>query len=80
MHPLSSFTLRQATPQDRLEDDGADQERVKEVAAPSGLVRVLGHGYGHARSGEETRQVEMVCVDDLVGADDVNRRIEPLVE
>jgi len=35
---------------------------------------------GYARTGEETRQVEMVCVDDLVAADDVYRRIDPLVE
>jgi transposase len=35
---------------------------------------------GRARTGEETRQVEMVCVDDLVAADDVYRRVEPLVE
>jgi transposase len=30
--------------------------------------------------GDETRQVEMVCVDDLVAVDDPYRRIEPLVE
>lgn len=32
------------------------------------------------RTGEETRQVQMVCLDDLVPADDVLRRIEPLVD
>lgn len=32
------------------------------------------------RTGEETRQVQMVCLDDLVSADDVLRRIEPLVD
>jgi transposase len=32
------------------------------------------------RSGEETRQVQMVCLDELVGADDVLRRIEGLVD
>jgi len=32
------------------------------------------------RSGEETRQVQMVCVDDLVPADDELRRIEALVD
>lgn len=32
------------------------------------------------RSGEETRQVQMVCVDDLVPADDELRRIERLVD
>jgi transposase len=32
------------------------------------------------RSGEETRQVQMVCVDDLVPADDELRRIEQLVD
>ncbi len=35
---------------------------------------------GHARTGEQTRQVEMVCVDDLVGSDDPYRRIERLLE
>ncbi|MGI8513192.1 MAG: transposase [Solirubrobacteraceae bacterium] len=35
---------------------------------------------GHARSGEQTRQVEMVCVDDLVPPGDLYRRIEALVE
>ena len=34
---------------------------------------------GHARTGEETRQVQMVCVDDLVPADDGYRRVERLV-
>lgn len=32
------------------------------------------------RSGEETRQVQMVCLDDLVPADDDLRRIEGLVD
>src|SRR3954454_23693475 len=32
------------------------------------------------RSGEETRQVKMVCLDDLVPADDELRRIEALVD
>ena len=32
------------------------------------------------RSGEETRQVQMVCVDDLVPADDELRRIERLID
>jgi hypothetical protein len=32
------------------------------------------------RSGEETRQVQMVCLDDLVAADDEFRRIEALVD
>jgi len=32
------------------------------------------------RSGEETRQVQMVCLDDLVPADDELRRIERLVD
>src|SRR3954451_21861916 len=32
------------------------------------------------RSGEETRQVQMVCLDDLVPADDDLRRIEALVD
>jgi transposase/IS5 family transposase len=32
------------------------------------------------RTGEETRQVQMVCLDDLVPADDVLRRVEPLVD
>lgn len=32
------------------------------------------------RSGEETRQVQMVCLDDLVPADDELRRIEQLVD
>jgi transposase len=32
------------------------------------------------RSGDETRQVQMVCVDDLVPADDELRRIERLVD
>ena len=32
------------------------------------------------RTGEETRQVQMVCLDDLVPVDDVLRRIEPLVD
>jgi len=35
---------------------------------------------GHPRTGEHTRQVEMVCVEDLVGSDDPYRRIERLVE
>ena len=32
------------------------------------------------RSGEETRQVQMVCLDDLVPADDGLRRIEALID
>ena len=32
------------------------------------------------RSGEETKQVQMVCLDDLVPADDELRRIEALVD
>lgn len=32
------------------------------------------------RSGEETRQVQMVCLDDLVPADDELRRIEALID
>ena len=32
------------------------------------------------RSGEETRQVQIVCLDDLVPADDELRRIEALVD
>ena len=32
------------------------------------------------RTGEETRQVQMVCLDDLVPADDELRRIERLVD
>lgn len=32
------------------------------------------------RTGAETRQVQMVCLDDLVPVDDVLRRIEPLVD
>jgi transposase len=32
------------------------------------------------RSGEETRQLRMVCVDELVRADDLLRRVEGLVE
>src|SRR5512138_3174236 len=32
------------------------------------------------RSGEETRQVKMVCLDDLVPVDDDLRRIEALVD
>lgn len=31
------------------------------------------------RAGEQTRQVQMVCLDDLVGDDDVLRRVERLV-
>jgi transposase len=31
------------------------------------------------RTGEQTRQVQMVCVDELVGEDDVLRRVERLV-
>ncbi len=34
---------------------------------------------GHARTGEETQQLQMVSLDDLVPADDRYRRIEPLV-
>src|SRR3982750_4598147 len=32
------------------------------------------------RSGEETRQMQVVCVDDLVAADDDLRRIEALID
>ena len=32
------------------------------------------------RSGEETRQMQVVCLDDLVAADDDLRRIEALVD
>ncbi|MBA3508806.1 MAG: hypothetical protein H0T19_01780 [Thermoleophilaceae bacterium] len=32
------------------------------------------------RSGEETRQVQMVCLDDLVPAEDELRRIEALID
>ena len=32
------------------------------------------------RTGEETRQVQMVCLDELVGEDDVLRRVERLVD
>lgn len=32
------------------------------------------------RSGEETRQVQMVCLDDLVPADDELRRVEALID
>jgi len=32
------------------------------------------------RTGEETRQVQMVCLDELVGGDDVLRRVERLVD
>ena len=32
------------------------------------------------RTGEETRQVQMVCLDELVAGDDVLRRIERLVD
>ena len=31
------------------------------------------------RTGEQTRQVQMVCLDELVAADDVLRRVERLV-
>lgn len=34
---------------------------------------------GLARTGDETRQVQMVCLDDLVAADDPYRRIERVV-
>ena len=40
----------------------------------------MAHAAFSVRSGEETRQVQMVCVDDLVPADDVFRRIERLVD
>jgi transposase len=47
---------------------------------PSGPVRTLrGMAIGHARTGEETQQLQMVSLDDLVPADDRYRRIEPLV-
>ena len=32
------------------------------------------------RTGEETRQVQMVCLDELVAGDDVLRRVERLVD
>lgn len=31
------------------------------------------------RTGEQTRQVQMVCLDELVGDDDLLRRVEQLV-
>jgi transposase len=40
----------------------------------------MAHAAFAVRSGEETRQVQMVCVDDLVPADDELRRIERLVD
>src|SRR3954449_1964896 len=40
----------------------------------------MAHAAFAIRSGEETRQVQMVCLDDLVPADDELRRIERLVD
>jgi transposase len=40
----------------------------------------MAHAAFSVRSGEETRQVQMVCLDDLVPADDDLRRIERLVD
>jgi transposase len=40
----------------------------------------MAHAAFAVRSGEETRQVQMVCVDDLVPVDDELRRIERLVD
>jgi transposase len=40
----------------------------------------MAHAAFAVRSGEETRQVQMVCVDDLVPADDGLRRIERLID
>lgn len=40
----------------------------------------MAHAAFAVRSGEETRQVQMVCLDDLVPADDELRRIERLVD
>jgi transposase len=40
----------------------------------------MAHAAFAVRSGEETRQVQMVCVDDLVPADDELRRIERLID
>src|SRR3954453_9708488 len=40
----------------------------------------MAHAAFLVRSGEETRQVQMVCVDDLVAVDDDLRRIERLVD
>jgi len=40
----------------------------------------MAHAAFSVRSGEETRQVQMVCLDDLVPADDPLRRIERLVD
>jgi transposase len=40
----------------------------------------MAHVAFSVRSGEETRQVQMVCLDDLVPADDELRRIERLVD
>ncbi len=36
----------------------------------------MAHAAFSVRSGEETRQVQMVCLDDLVPVDDDLRRIE----
>jgi transposase len=40
----------------------------------------MAHAAFAVRSGEETRQVQMVCVDDLVPVDDELRRIERLID
>ena len=40
----------------------------------------MAHAAFSVRSGEETRQVQMVCLDDLVPVDDDLRRIERLID
>jgi len=40
----------------------------------------MAHAAFSVRSGEETRQVQIVCLDDLVPVDDDLRRIERLVD
>src|SRR4051812_49865508 len=40
----------------------------------------MAHAAFSVRWGEETRQVQLVCLDDLVPADDELRRIERLVD
>lgn len=40
----------------------------------------MAHSAFAVRSGEETRQVQMVCLDDLVPVDDELRRIEALID
>ena len=44
------------------------------------MLRGMAHAAFAVRSGEETRQVQMVCLDDLVAVDDELRRIEGLVD